>query len=345
MHNIYSYHAKFNPTIPKNLIEKYSSEGDLILDPFCGSGTTLLEAIKLNRRSIGVDINPIGILSSRVKTSSYSKNEILFYLDKILSEEYGEVNTLPSFPDREFWFNEKTLNDLGQIHSRILEITEIRIRDYFYLVLLSILNNCSRRRATWNLGYIADNVMPNKDNFIDVRDVFISKVRKNLENSLPVITELNKSLCFEMDIMDFECHGINTIVTSPPYPFAVDFIKYNRLALYWMEKPVDELSKREVGARNKRNRAESLDLFFTEMERIYLHIMEMVVDEGYWCMTIGNTSRDKKKIYFVEWTIDLFQKYNWVLIENEIRDLKNQTMAQKRIPQEHVLVFKKLSSR
>jgi len=52
------YRGNWSPYIPRNLILRYSKEGDLILDQFAGGGTTLVEAKLLNRNIIGIDINP-----------------------------------------------------------------------------------------------------------------------------------------------------------------------------------------------------------------------------------------------------------------------------------------------
>lgn len=52
------YRGNWSPHIPKNLILKYTKQGDLVLDTFVGSGTTLIECKSLNRNGIGIDINP-----------------------------------------------------------------------------------------------------------------------------------------------------------------------------------------------------------------------------------------------------------------------------------------------
>lgn len=62
------YRGNFAPQVPRNLILNYSSEGELILDPMVGSGTTLIEARLLNRNAIGIDVNlaPVQITSDRI---------------------------------------------------------------------------------------------------------------------------------------------------------------------------------------------------------------------------------------------------------------------------------------
>jgi len=66
-HNIHPYPAKFIPQIPSCFIETYSKKNDVVLDPFCGSGSTLLEATIRDRKAIGLDLNPIATLISRVE--------------------------------------------------------------------------------------------------------------------------------------------------------------------------------------------------------------------------------------------------------------------------------------
>lgn len=340
MHNIYSYHAKFNPDIPKKFIKKYSKKNDIVLDPFCGSGTTLLEGIKLKRNVIGVDLSPIAILNAKVKTYTYDIARI-----KVLSEEVLNIKDekilIPDFPNKDIWFQKDILNTLGKLNYNINMIEDIKYKDLFLLILLSMLNSCARKRKTWNLGYLADNVMPNLDRNVDPIKLFKKKVNQVLKSE-DILEKVNVNVkCIESDIMKFNCENVDLVVTSPPYPFAVDFIKYHRLALYWLEKNVEELSEEEVGARNKRSRKNSVNEFYEQMKKIYLHVMQMVKKNGYWCMTIGDTTRNKEKISFVNWSIELFEKNGWRLETQNFRYIKNQTMAQKRIKKEAVLVFKK----
>ncbi|MBQ3642606.1 hypothetical protein II906_11890 [bacterium] len=342
MHNIYSYHAKFNPDIPKKFIKQYSNENDVVLDPFCGCGTTLLEGLKLKRNVIGVDLSPIGILCAKVKTNKYNLEKIIEYSETILKVNPSNCN-IPDFPNRELWFNSQVLTELGMLNYNILKIEDTKYRDLFYLILLSILNNCSRKRKTWNLGYIADNCLPNIDRNVDAIKLYKQQLDFLIKRKDFIKQASNNTVeCIESDIMKTNITGVNLVVTSPPYPFAVDFIRYHRLALYWMGKQVEALSNEEVGARNKRNKKNCEKEFFNQMELIYLHVMKMVKSNGYWCMTIGDTTRCHVKIDFVSWTIKLFEDNGWKLVKKSYRYLKQQTMAQKRIKTESILIFQKL---
>jgi hypothetical protein len=75
-HGYHPYSSKYIPQIPNRLISTFSERNDLILDPFLGSGTTLVESKVLSRNAVGVDINPLACLISRVKTTVISKTTV-----------------------------------------------------------------------------------------------------------------------------------------------------------------------------------------------------------------------------------------------------------------------------
>ena len=64
-HGYHRYPAKFIPQIVSRLVKKYTKKGDLIIDPFGGCGTTLVESKVMCRSSIRVDINPVAVLIDR----------------------------------------------------------------------------------------------------------------------------------------------------------------------------------------------------------------------------------------------------------------------------------------
>ena len=75
-HSLHPYPAKYIPQIPNALIQELSSVGDTVLDPFCGSGTTLVEALLLKRHAVGVDANPLACLIARAKTTRLTETDV-----------------------------------------------------------------------------------------------------------------------------------------------------------------------------------------------------------------------------------------------------------------------------
>lgn len=99
------YRGNWSPHVPKNIILMYSEENDVVLDQFVGSGTTILEACRLGRKSIGIDINKDAIKMSidRLKASSQKNNTYILKkhdarnLNFIGSESIGLICTHPPY--------------------------------------------------------------------------------------------------------------------------------------------------------------------------------------------------------------------------------------------------------
>jgi DNA modification methylase len=87
------YRGNWSPYIPRNLLLRYSQEGDLVLDQFAGGGTTLVEAKLLGRNIIGVDINPAALERCREKTSFEWDNGGQVYIKQ------GDARNLHFVPD------------------------------------------------------------------------------------------------------------------------------------------------------------------------------------------------------------------------------------------------------
>ncbi|MCJ7561453.1 MAG: site-specific DNA-methyltransferase, partial [Thermoplasmata archaeon] len=83
-HGIHKYPAKFIPQIPRFCIESFSDAEDVVLDPFMGSGTTLLESYILGRESYGIDIHPLARMIAKVKTTPIDPTHLSRVAEKLL---------------------------------------------------------------------------------------------------------------------------------------------------------------------------------------------------------------------------------------------------------------------
>lgn len=86
VHSFHRYYGKLIPAIPRAAIREFTNEGDVVFDPFVGSGTTAVETLYAERNFVGVEINPLSVLISNIKTANYDV-KILNRLEKrILAE-------------------------------------------------------------------------------------------------------------------------------------------------------------------------------------------------------------------------------------------------------------------
>ena len=86
-HNFYRYPARFNPEFVRQVILNFTKPYDCVLDPFVGGGTTIVEAVALGRRAVGIDLNSLAYFASQVKTTPLSPNDIdsiLNWVDDVL---------------------------------------------------------------------------------------------------------------------------------------------------------------------------------------------------------------------------------------------------------------------
>src|SRR5262249_1034437 len=97
-HNVFRFPAKFHPPVVRELIERFSCPGDTILDPFCGSGTTLIEALVACRAGVGTDVDSLSVLITRGKTQRYDMTR----LDTLVTETAADLARLRE-ADRRLW--------------------------------------------------------------------------------------------------------------------------------------------------------------------------------------------------------------------------------------------------
>lgn len=75
-HSLYRYPARFSPMFARAAIETFTKPGDIVLDPFVGGSTTLVEALALGRHAVGVDVSELSLFLARVKTALHSETEL-----------------------------------------------------------------------------------------------------------------------------------------------------------------------------------------------------------------------------------------------------------------------------
>ncbi len=152
-HNFHSFPAKFPPQLPRKFINALTREGDVVLDPMMGSGTTILEAYLLDRRAIGFDIDPLAWLLSQVKvcpldpTEARRTGHLIVERARVELTHYraGLVDRLEqrwNGKTREFvdyWFARESQIELLALVEAIAEISDSGLRSFYELALSAII--------------------------------------------------------------------------------------------------------------------------------------------------------------------------------------------------------------
>lgn len=260
-HGLHKYPAKFFPELPRWLIKRYSKEGDLILDPFSGSGTTNVEALLSRRHSIGIDVDPFSRYLSKVKTIPLNEKGLQsaqkYLLRLILNYKPSKVSEkdIPIFPYRDNWFNKEITLELAYLKKIVetLDTTE-DIKDFYRICFSSIIrgvsnadDNCTRTVIRKKLN---KKVYP-ADALKKFAEVILINVPKMIEFSQNCPMDIRLDFPATMDARNINYTDyFDLAVTSPPYANAVDYPRTHQLESYWLgltSGSLTPLKKKHVG--------------------------------------------------------------------------------------------------
>ncbi len=179
----HSYPAMMIPQVARRLIEKYSKASDLLLDPFCGSGSVMVEARLARRYSWGIDLNPLAILIARVKTTPINPSVLYQHYYTLIEQIRGiseDEVPLPNFFNLHFWFKEPVISSLARIKAAIdrIEITEVR--EFFQVTFSEVVRLSSNSRiGEFKLYRYPEGKL--KSHNPDPLRLFMEKAKMNIE--------------------------------------------------------------------------------------------------------------------------------------------------------------------
>ena len=317
-HNLHSYPAKFIPQIPNTLIQELSSVGETIADIFCGSGTTLLEALQLKRHAIGIDANPLATMISEAKTTPLSADQfeeiaahrraceqVLAAIEPSTGDLFYDGRPFQSAgwrPDPsvcEFWFLPHVVEELAELRRLIDLVPSAPARTLCAVTLAAIIVVVSkqdsdtryvRRDKRWEIG---DTVR----RYIGQLDAAITAVHELTD----LIEDRFSCRVLNHNMLDTpETEPFDLVVTSPPYPNAYSYHLYHRTRLIWLGHDPELFKKIEIGSHRKYS-AKGPDratdaTFRAEFEQIFHWLRDRLRDHRHACFVIGDSTLNGARI-------------------------------------------------
>lgn len=271
-HNFFKYPCKFIPEIPRWGMRVYlENEDGVVLDPFSGSGTTLLEAGLAGKDAIGAEIDDIAKLIIKVKSTKLSQEEIqevgMYTRDivnRLEKQEYESCEVIyPKINNLEHWFRHDILNDLGHTYYTITRIANSNIKDFMLICMASIVKRVSNSDDISPKPYVSNKIIKNPPpvakTFEDTVSRYLVGIRELTEYDLGDIR-------VEGDATNLiaEDESIDIAITSPPYINAFDYVRTLRLENLWLqlatEDELREKKKKYLGTESIKVKEERLSL-------------------------------------------------------------------------------------
>lgn len=305
-HGIHEYRGKFFPQLVRSLINVAGVRaGGVVVDPMCGSGTTLVEASLAGHRGIGADINPLSVLMSRTKCALLNvqiKTLVGTYetvRSNILnggSQRAGRFTYLCGLPhdDQRYlrsWFSEQVLRDLDVISTEIRRVRSPVLRDFLTLALSNVLRSVSWQKK--------DDLRVRKEIRLDV-DIdpikeFLEDLGRSVRFILAFLYQARPQRLGPIRVDETDARTIlrpwrhwegksDVVITSPPYATALPYLDTDRLSLSYLGL----LSRPEHRGRDKlmignreitdRARREYWERFQTERKKLPDSISRLILE-------------------------------------------------------------------
>ena len=268
VHGLHEYKGKFNPQVVRALLNIFGIDAECrVLDPFCGSGTTLVECAHLGASGIGTDVNPLAILVARAKlqalrTPATRLKKLHQQLRKGLERRPKRHRSDDPRTDYlESWFDANVLREIEHARAAI-EQAGAEATDVFLAIASNLLRDYSRQDPNDLRTRRRKSPLPKtpfRTAFLQAVSAFVERVDA-AQSVVGIDLPLGQALCRDVAEITAQDLGgpVDAVVTSPPYAMALPYIDTQRLSLVWLGlcRP-DEIRALEaelIGSRELRGR-------------------------------------------------------------------------------------------
>lgn len=265
VHGFHAYPARMHPLTARRLVETFSRPLDAVLDPFCGSGTVLVEARLAGRFAAGVDANPLAVRLARLKATTTTERDremLVTWAEKIAqtadTRRAARAGASRRYPEADVaLFDPHVLLELDGLRVGLEGFAprspeESFAREGLWLVLSAILTKVSRRTSD-----TSDEQAPRRLFAGYVAKLFVRKAQELAARLAEIAPLLEGAPGFWIEEGDArELDGIDDgavalTVTSPPYAGVYDYVAHHEARLRWLGMDDRGFRSREIGARSR----------------------------------------------------------------------------------------------
>lgn len=264
VHGFHSYPARLHPVTASRLIEGFSPPGGRVLDPFCGSGTVLVEARALGRRALGSDLNPLAVELAWLKTLGLTRTlaESLRGAAEQIAEDAEERRLARAAPyklyppdDRER-YPQHILLELDSLSHGVEQLRPGDVQRALRLVISSMLTklahsegDTTRRKTPRRLpsGFAIALFTQKTDELVRRLGAYKARLPQRVPHAQVTVADARR-------LRHLPSKTVDLVVTSPPYPGVYDYLEHHLHRLKWLGLEEGLLRRNEIGARREYRR-------------------------------------------------------------------------------------------
>lgn len=290
-HWIYPYKGKFHPQMIRALLNFMGVKaGETVLDPFIGSGTTALESQVLGINSVGVDVSPVCVLISKVKTESISV--------------LGKIKDAKSEILKNNGYSLANLDKTSKLRDSIDSINDEKVRNFFLAAELVAHSDKSRRSRDFKESF--------KNN--------VEKMIASVEDMNKVSNELGlnhgnvrieKGDSRDLNNKDNSMDGI---ITSPPYSIALDYVKNDAHALEALGIDTQKIREEFIGVRGTGVRR--VELYNQDIAASIAEMFRVLKPRKFCAIVIGNATYLGNEVKTTEFVTEQAKKAGFEFVKN-----------------------------
>lgn len=327
-HIYHDYPARMIPQIPRNILNLLSqNEGNVLFDPYCGSGSSLVEGLLAGLNVIGTDINPLARLITNAKTEysvapSDLENELYRFVEFTLNP-LGKPKIIKK-ENLSFWFKESPIRGLGYILRYIDKIEDPRIRNFFKVSASETIRESSNtRKDEFKLyRYSQEKLEKHNPDPFTIMKAKLFRNFKGYESFYQRMTERSfhpSSKVFLLDTVNpipagkIAKNSVDIVITSPPYGDShttVAYGQYSRLSSEWLGILKDNVDAKSMGGKKVKSstqfgcdsldnainevkkinpkRAAEVSSFYIDLKGSINNVSKVIKSGGYACYVVAN---------------------------------------------------------
>jgi SAM-dependent methyltransferase len=261
IHGFHTYPARMHPATAAGLVRALSGAGATVLDPFCGSGTVLVEAMIAGRRAVGTDLNPIAVRLATLKTTLrdgpwvealvLAAHDVAAFADERRLRRAGATRRYP--PEDVEAFDPHVLLELDSLRAGIAKQGDADVRGVLELVLSAILVKVSRRASDTSAAASPRRIAAGFPARLFARKTEeLARRMTELAALVPAGTPPARvSLDDATRLRTVGASTVDAVITSPPYVATYDYLAHHALRMRWLGLDAKAFAAGEMGARRR----------------------------------------------------------------------------------------------